>query len=427
MNRKKILVSAYACNPTSSLQLHPGEDITGWRLVGQIRRFHDVSVITHSYNRDGVEKARAEGAYPDVHFHFLDLGRPAGLLYKIEFAQRIYYYLWQIAALRLARRLHRGERFDLAHHVTFGNDWLGSWIGAFLPVPYIHGPVGGGQRTPKPLLAEYTGYGRFAEMVRQSAQWVGRHDCVRKRCLGRAKAILVCNEETRLRIPAADRAKTFFFPVNGMSRDDLDLIDRSAASAGPAVGGTFRVLTAGRLHRLKGFALAVKAFGRLAERRPDSEFRIVGKGEEEAAILAAAREAGVEDKVKLIPWLPRTELLKTMASADVLLFPSFRDGGGAVVVEAMAAGKPVVVVDSGGPGSHIDPAWGIKVAPDTPEVTAGRLADALDRLASDPGLRDRLGRAARRRVEEFYLYDREGERMMEIYKFAWGEGKAPKA
>lgn len=427
MKRKKILLSAYACNPSSSLQLHPGEDITGWRLVGQMRRFHEVWVITHSYNREGVEKALAEGAYPDVHFHFLDLGGVAGLLYKVEIGQRIYYYLWQIAAWRLARRLHREVGFDLAHHLTFGNDWLGSWIGAFLPVPYIHGPVGGGQRTPTPLLAEYTPYGRFAERVRQTAQWVGRHDYVRRRCLRRAKAVLVCNEETRAKIPASGRGKTFYFPVNGMSVGDLDLIDRAARSAAPAAGRTFRVLTAGRLHRLKGFALAVKAFGRLAARRPDAELRIVGKGEEEAAILAAAREAGVAEKVQLIPWLPRTELLELMASADVVLFPSFRDGGGAVVVEAMAAGKPVVVVDSGGPGSHIDPAWGLKVAPASPELTAGRLAAALELLASDRGLRERLGKAARRRVEDFYLYDREGERMMEIYRYVWGEGEAPKA
>ncbi len=418
-----ILVSAYACNPTSSLQLHPGEDITGWRQVGQIRRFHKVWVITHSYNRDGVEKARSAGEYPDVVFRFLDLGRVLGLLYKAEIGQRIYYYLWQLKAWRVARRLHRRIGFDLAHHLTFGNDWIGSFIGAFLPVPYIHGPVGGGQRTPRPLLAEYTRYGRFAEWVRETAQRFGRSDFVRRRCLRKAKAILVCNEETRAKIPAADRGKVFYFPVNGMSRDDLALFPPPA----PHGGRGFRILTAGRMHRLKGFALGVKAFGLLAKKRPDSEFWIVGKGEEEEAILAAARDSGVADKVRIIPWLPRTDLLKTMAQADAVVFPSFRDGGGAVVVEGMAAGKPVVVLDSGGPGAHIDAAWGIKIAPSSPEETAVKLAEAMERLAGDPELRDRLGRAARRRVEEFYLYDKEGERMQAIYRFALGLGEAPPA
>lgn len=423
MKRLQVLVSAYACNPTSSLQLHPGEDITGWRLVGQISRFHRVWVITHSYNREGVEAARAAGAYPDVDFRFLDLGRFWGLLYKVEFGQRIYYYLWQLRAWRLARKLHRRIGFDLAHHLTFGNDWIGSFIGAFLPVPYIHGPVGGGQRTPRPLLAEYTRYGRFAEWVRETAQRFGRRDFVRRRCLRKAKAILVCNEETRAMIPSSDRDKVFYFPVNGISNDDLALFPPPVSPDGRGI----RFLTAGRMHRLKGFALGVRAFGRLVKSRPDSEFWIVGKGEEEEAVKAAAREAGVADKLRLIPWLPRTELLKLMSQVDAFVFPSFRDGGGAVVVEGMAAGKPVVVLDAGGPGSHIDEFWGIKVPPSTPEVTVERLASAMERLAADPGLRDRLGRAARRRVEEFYLYDREGERMQEIYRFALGRGEAPRA
>jgi glycosyltransferase involved in cell wall biosynthesis len=415
MKRLHVLVSAYACNPTSSLQLHPGEDITGWRLVGQIRRFNEVWVITHTYNRPGVEKALAEGAYGGVHFHFLDL--PGGLraLYKIEFGQRIYYYLWQFAAWRLARRLHRIHRFDLAHHLTFGNDWIGSIIGAFLPVPYIHGPVGGGQKTPKPLLKEYTVYGRFAERVRQAAQWGGRHDYIRRRCLRRAKAILVCNKETQAKIPRKDRPKVFYFPVNGMSREDLDLI-----SAGGERGPAFRVLTAGRMHRLKGFALAIKAFARLAEKHPDAEFRIIGMGEEEANLKTLAADLGVSNKIDFIPWMARPDLLKTMASADVFLFPSFRDGGGAVVIEAMAAGKPVVVLDSGGPGSHIEESWGVKIAPGEPEETAERFAETLVRLYEDPARREALGRAARRRVEDFYIYDKEGERMQEIYRLALG-------
>ena len=415
MKRLHVLISAYACNPTSSLQLHPGEDITGWRLVGQIRRFHEVWVITHSYNRPGVEKARAEGAYPDVHFHFLDLPGALWALYKIEFGQRIYYYLWQFAAWRLARRLHREHRFDLAHHLTFGNDWIGSFIGACLPVPYIHGPVGGGQTTPKPLLEEYTAYGRFAEWVRRTAQWGGRHDYIRRRCLRRAKAILVCNKETQAKIPRKDRSKVFYFPVNGMSREDLDLMPAAEKRDGP-----FLVLTAGRMHRLKGFALAIKAFAQFTSKYPKSEFRIIGVGEEEANLRALAADLGVTDKVVFIPWMSRPDLLRTMASADVFLFPSYRDGGGAVVVEAMAAGKPVIVLDSGGPGSHIEDGWGLKVAPGEPEETARGFADALVRLYEDPALRRTLGRAARSRVEDFYIYDREGERMQEIYRFALG-------
>jgi glycosyltransferase involved in cell wall biosynthesis len=252
--------------------------------------------------------------------------------------------------------------------------------------------------------------------VRRTAQWGGRHDYVRRRCLRKAKAILVCNKETRAKIPRRSQSKVFYFPVNGMSREDLDLMPASEPTS-----GTFRILTAGRMHRLKGFALAIKAFARFAAEVPNAEFKIIGMGEEEAALRALAAERGVADKVVFIPWMARPDLLRTMASADVFLFPSYRDGGGAVVVEAMAAGKPVIVLDSGGPGSHIEEGWGVKIAPGEAEVTARAFSDALLALYRDPARRAALGQAARRRVLDFYIYDREGERMQEIYRFALGE------
>jgi hypothetical protein len=120
----------------------------------QLARFHDLWVITHSYNEAGISEALGAKPLPNVRFHFVELPRAMRWLYRIEFGQRIYYYLWQIKAWRVARKLHRKVRFDAAHHLTFGNDWIPSFIGAFLPVPFIWGPVGGGQRTPKPLLKE---------------------------------------------------------------------------------------------------------------------------------------------------------------------------------------------------------------------------------------------------------------------------------
>ena len=415
MTRRKVLLSAYACNPSGSLALHPGEDLTGWRFVEQAARFGDVWVLTHEYNREGV-RAGLEACGPKgVRFHFLALPPPFRALYRVEFGQRIYYYLWQVAALGAARRLHREVGFDLAHHVTFGNDWIPSWIGAFLPVPYVHGPVGGGQRTPRPLLREYTAGGRLSEFGRTAAQWAGRRDPVRRRALGRARAILVCNRETRERIPAGDRGKVVEFPVNGIARADLAPPERPAEAA-----GTFRVLMAGRFHRLKGFGLGLRAFAAFAREFPGAELTVVGSGPEENRLRRTIEEAGLGSRVAMTSWMPRPGLLAAMAASDVFLFPSFRDGGGAVVVEAMAAGLPVVCLDSGGPGFHVRPGWGFKVAPGPPREVEVEIARALKVLARDPVLCRAMGRAARERAEDYYLWDRHGERLEAIYRTAWG-------
>ena len=412
MKKPRVLLSAYACNPSGSLALHPGEDLTGWRLVEQAGRSNEVWVITHAYNREGVRAGQAAGGAKGVRFRFLELPPPFGLLYKVEFGQRIYYYLWQVAALGVARRLHREAGFDLVHHATFGNDWIASWTGAFLPVPYVHGPVGGGQRTPRPLLREYTAGGRLSEFGRTAAQWVGRRDPVRRLALRKARAILVCNRETRARIPASCRNKVVEFPVNGIARADL-----APARTRPA-GGPFRVLMAGRFHRLKGFGLGLRAFAAFARENPEAELTIVGSGPEEGRLRRTVEEAGLGTRVVLAAWMPRAELLAAMAASDVFLFPSFRDGGGAVVVEAMAAGLPVVCLDSGGPGFHVRPGWGFKVAPARPEQVVADLARALKVLAGDRELCQAMGRAARQRAEEYYLWDRHGERLDAIYRKA---------
>ncbi len=412
MTKKKALVSAYACNPSGSVKLHPGEDQTGWQIINQLARFHDLWIITHTYNRESVTQALTSKKMENVAFHFLELPFWLKWLYRIEFGQRIYYYLWQFRAWRLASKLNRKIHFDIAHHVTFGNDWIPSFIGAFLPVPFIWGPVGGGQRTPRPLLREYTLYGRFAEATRNTAQWFGRRMIVRKICLKKAKAFLVCNRETRIRIPDRYRDKVFYFPVNGFSGEDVPRGET------PTSGDlTFRVVTAGRLHRLKGFALAVRAFAAFAGKHPEAELVIIGKGPEENVLRNLISELGLQNRARIVDWLPRKGVLEQMKSSDVFLFPSFRDGGGAVVIEAMASGLPVIVLDSGGPGAHVDHSWGVKIAPGKPEAVVRDMARALENLYSDGDLRKRMGEAGHRRVMDFYLWDRLGERMREIYDF----------
>ena len=118
--------------------------------------------------------------------------------------------------------------------------------------------------------------------------------------------------------------------------------------------------------------------------------------------------------------MPRQELIARMTDCDVFLFPSLREGGGIVVIEAMACGKPVVALNAAGPGFHVQPEWGIKIEPRNPAQVVDDLALALERLQADPDLRLRLGRAARRRAEDFYLWDRLGERLREIQVEALG-------
>jgi glycosyltransferase involved in cell wall biosynthesis len=412
----KVLISAYAFNPSGSMQLHPGEDLVGWELVNQINQRHDLWILTHGYNREAIMEEMAKGELEGARVIFINLTWFKKILYKVGFGERIYYYIWQMAAWRKARHLHRKVQFDLAHQVTFGNDWIPSFIGAYLPVPFIWGPVGGGQTVPKELLKEFSFYGRFAEKGRVAAQWIGRRLWTRKRLVKKAKAILVCNEETKHKIPQKYHHKVHYFPVNGISQKEIGPVPRKKEKP-----KEFKVFSAGRLHRLKAFDLAVQAFQLFSQENQNTVFEIIGSGKEKQNLEDLIKRLGLKSRVKITPWVERKKLLKMMQKCDVFLFPSLRDGGGAVVAEAMAQGKPVVCLNTGGPGFHIKKDWGVKVEPKAKEMVVNELALALEKLYKDEPLRRKMGKAARKRAKEYYVWDELGKRMEEIYKAVNGK------
>jgi glycosyltransferase involved in cell wall biosynthesis len=232
---------------------------------------------------------------------------------------------------------------------------------------------------------------------------------------------LVCNPEALKAVPRKWQHKLQLFPVNGVPSAAFDGFTR-----GVQPGGKYRILTAGRLVRLKAFDLAIEGFKTFVERtgltgRGDgAKFTIVGDGPELPRLRGLVCSYGLQKQVRFETWKPQEELWSTMRSCDVFLFPSLRDGGGLVVVEAMAAGKPVICVDLGGPAMHVTEDCGVKVAPLSPEQVVRDLAAALERLYQDPELRLQMGEAARKRAERIYHWDRLGERLLEIYQSALG-------
>ena len=412
---RRVLACAFACSPPGDSGLGGGEDILGWNLVYQISKRHKVWALTHPDNKPAIEHELSVN--PNTNLTFCYVGLPDWLrpMIKVQGGIQAYYFLWQVRSYFAAKKLHRQLGFDLFHHITYANDWMVSFIGALLPVPYVRGPGGGAHRTPRGFEREYPLGGRVWEKVRSLGQWVFRHDPFFLKGHRRAKAILACNQEALDQASSKWPDKVLFFPVNGITSSDL----ASAALPAPA-HSDFRVLTAGTLIRVKGFGLAIKAFMKFGDHHPEAIFDIVGSGPELSRLKKIAKRLDPQGQIRFHPRMERSKLLAEMASSDVFLFPSLRDGGGAVVIEAMAAGTPVVCLDAGGPAVHTTSKCGIKIDPDNPDDAVDHLAEALERLYQDPDLRESLGRAARTRAEEVYHWDRLGERLMGIYEDTFG-------
>jgi len=283
---------------------------------------------------------------------------------------------------------------------------MASFIGALLPVPYIRGPGGGAHRVPKSFVKKWPMKERMADKIRSIGQWFFRHDPFFILSQNKAKKILVCNKEAFSGLKRKWQKKAIFFPVNGVSAGDMQL-----ARVLKNENRRFLVITAGKLLKIKGFDLAIMAFEIFNKKFPESEFIIVGDGPE----LKKLERMSVKS-TRFIKWMPRKDLLLEIEKSDVFLFPSLRDGGGAVVVEAMAMAKPVVCFDIAGPGFHVDENCGIKIKPSNPRQAVEDLAQALEKMYLDKNLRERLGLGARKKAEENYNWDKLGERLKKIYE-----------
>ena len=418
--RPKVLASAYACHPEPSTAHFPGEAILGWHLAKEIAGFADLHLITWAFNRQGVEGTITDGDGHPAQVHYIDL--PRGLYETLRdrhLGARMYYYLWQRAAAKAAVELHRREGFDLFHQITFSNDWMPSYIAPALPVPFIWGPIGGGQRVPRELMRTMARRDRRQERSRTFLQNVWRATPARRRTAEKASAILVCNKETR-DVLRRFRSKIVDFPVNGIRREDLAAPPEPAASR-----DGFRVLYVGRFDPIKGLPLAFEALRILAGIAPAVSLELVGEGPERPRLEALADRLGIAGRLVWTPWSPRSEIFAKMRRSDVFLFPSMRDGGGAVVVEAMANGLPVVCLDLAGPGLHVRDEYGVKIPSGPPDVVAAALAGALGRFWCDPGLRARMGAAGRVRAASFYEWSRLGQRLRGIYADAL-DGRSPR-
>jgi len=414
--RTRVLACAYACHPDGS---SGGEDLLGWNLVEQIARFHDVWVLTSDENHGAIERRLSTRPMPSAHFSYVRLPPPFTMLRRfLRGGIQVYVYLWQLRLVPIARRLHRRHGFDLFHHVTYANDWMASFVGALLRLPYLRGPGGGAQKIPAPFLKEFSFKGKCWEQLRSLGQWLFRHDPMYLMGQARAQAILICNPDALQRLPARWRSKSTLFPVNGISESDLDAPTQTAPMVpiGTMPPRRFKILSAGKLLQLKGFALAIRAFRQLADRHADVEFEIVGSGPDRPLLERTIRSSGLVSRVRLSPWMTRPQFLTALRSCDVFVFPGLRDGGGAVVIEAMAAGKPVVCFTLGGPALHVTDDCGISVPARNATQAVATLADALERLYDDEGLRLRFGRAARTRAETAYHWDRLGERLLAVYQ-----------
>jgi glycosyltransferase involved in cell wall biosynthesis len=201
--------------------------------------------------------------------------------------------------------------------------------------------------------------------------------------------------------------------------------ERVAASAPPGLreelgggGGRQLVLTPARLHAQKGHATLLEA----AARVPDAVFVLAGDGPERESLEALAQQLGVSDRVRFLG--RREDVPELLAACDVFALPSLYEGSSLAVLEAMAAGIPIVSSAIGGTDELIENGRSGLLAP---PGDAEALAAALRRALGEPALRKEMATRARERIESGLRREQVASRVMDVYGELVGEGAASAA
>ncbi len=249
-----------------------------------------------------------------------------------------------------------------------------------------------------------------------------------------ATTLLVANSRTKDALPKPIRGKVIELVENGIDSATWQphFHNHTGKDATQQLTITpqkpTKFVFVGRLVDWKAVDLLILAFKQVVEQIP-AELEIIGKGPKRVALESLAKELGLinsrlsheipnSEVVKFTGWLTRTECARHLELADVLVLPSLFECGGAVVLEAMAMGIPVIATHWGGPADYLDTSCGILVQPTSREPFINDLAEAMVKMAKSPELRQAMGKAGRQRVIDNFDWEVKATKIIDVYQEA---------
>jgi glycosyltransferase involved in cell wall biosynthesis len=407
--------------------------LVGWSLARALAEVADVHLVTQSRNRNAILRA---GLREGEDFTALDTERLAAPLWRL--GERLrggegkgFTTLQAVGALsyplfermlwaRFGEGLRRGE-WDLVHRVTPLSPTWPSPVARRLKaagVPFVLGPLNGGIPWPAAFEAERRAEKEWLSYVRGAARLLPGRGAT----FHHAAAILCGSLHTASEVPARDHARRVWLPENAVSpgrHPDPD--------PGPGPGRRGPVLRAafvGRLVPYKGPDMALAAAAPLL-REGAMTLDLIGDGPMMAALRAQAESL---PGVAFRGWLPQEEVARALGEAHLLLFPSIREFGGGVVLEAMASGAAPLVVDYGGPGELVRDGLGWTVPLGPRETIVAALRARLAALAGDVEGVAATGARARAAALADHAWDARARQVRTVYDWvlAGSPGPAPR-
>lgn len=406
MTLKRILVSAYGCEPDKG-----SEQGVGWNWCLQLAHFAEVVVLTRSNNQVAIGAALPAELSERIRFVYYDLPQCVRRFKQKERGLYFYYLLWQWGAYQQAKKIVRHFQFDYVMQLTFGSIWMPSFMHR-LSVPFIWGPIGGGEAVPFRLISSLPFRGRVSQYLRYLLMATLPVNPLIMGIIHSAKFILTRTEDTCKLIPARYRNKTKVVLETGVTDELL-----SSTACGPVLYSkdTLQVIYTGRLVPSKNVSTAIHAVARARNSGCNLELVIVGDGPLRGTLEALTRDLGLVGEITFRGFVTQAEVVQELRNSDVYILPSLKEGGVWSLMEAMSVGLPTVCINTSGMAVITDEKSAIRIDPVSQEQIIEDFAKALVKLSKSSELRLSLGESARKRIVEHFRWDQKGEFMKALF------------
>lgn len=409
----RILLIAEACNPEWT-----SVPLVGWNWYRHLCELVDITLVTQIRNREAIlRRAPAPNkivfidservAKPCYRLaRLLTLGRGLGWTTQQAAMWLPYLYFEKLVVDQLGRELRRGQ-YDIIHRITPLSPVYPSPLVTWTSTPVVLGPLNGGLPWPKGTTRT-----RFAEMeflsyTRQVYQMLPYV----RRTYRQAGAVIAGSRHTQRELERTFGIRCEYMPENGV---DVEVF-HPRSRIPPADVKPFRILFVGRLVPLKRVDLILWALASSEHLRRETRVAIVGEGPERLRLARLAEDLGLSNQLEWVGSLPQHKLRDEYARSSVLVLPSLKEFGGAVVLEAMATGLPCIVFDHGGPGEYVTPDTGVRLPIESARRAPMALAAAVRQLMTDGDRLNTFSERAALRIRENFNWQVKALRLKELY------------
>ena len=403
---KKILVSAYGCEP-----FRGSEAGVGWNWILQMAQENKLYVIARANDQKKIETYLPKKIENNVTFFYYDT---CDLLKKVKKKDKglyLYYCFWQIGIIPLVRKIIKKYNPDYTMHLTFGSLWMPTFL-PFFKTKFIWGPIGGGDGVPKSYLKELPTKQRIVQTARYFLMGTSFLNPLVFIPSKKAEVILCRTKNNIEALPKKYQNKARVILETAMDQSEFEKIEITKRNNENVI----KIISKGRLVPFKNIIMGLKVIKKIIDDGYEIEYTIIGDGPEKNRLKKLVKNLDIEKNVNFIGQLDRNKVLKYLKNSDIYLFPSLREGGSWALMEAMSSGLPVICFNWTGSGEITDDKSAIRITPSKMSEDIDAFYNALKEMIDNPQKRMEYGVNAKERIERVFNWNIKGQFMEKIFE-----------